>query len=180
MIINRIFAGVAALALALGGSASAGVVYHTSAKLQIAGINMNAGSGVTAGYGGVTFDRAPIVDGNGKAITLNTGCSQDVPTAFSNLNAKANATATSIAQPATAAAAAAAAVQSPVIAGAFGDTSAQGGAGLIAAAALTGKPADVIAAYCGRTSLPSAAPGSIVRDGVSPSPGAPAAATPAQ
>lgn len=149
--------------LSLGACASNGA-YHDSIKLQASGINMSGTTGVTAGYIAGTIDRSQTVDKNGAAITVS-GCSgkgQDSPDTFTNLNSNASAKATTVA------ASAAGGVQSPSIAWASGDTTANGNAAVVAAAATTAHAADVVGVLCGNNTIPSAPAGSVVRDGVAP------------
>lgn len=139
--------------------------YHDSIKLQAGGVNMNASTGFSAGYLGATVDRVLNVDKDGKPIVVAGGCKTDAVDTFANLNSKASASATSVAP---AGAAVGSAINSPSIAWASGDVSANGGAAIIASAAGTAHPADTIAAYCGNTLIPAANPGAIVRDGLAP------------
>lgn len=165
----RIIACVAALALAPVMALAAGPAYHTAVKLQAVGANFNAGTGVTAGYVGGTVDRAPLTDNDGKPLSgAGNVCGRtDAVNTFTNMNSKASASAANV--PAGAAGATVSNITNPSIAVATGDLSANGGGpSIVAAAALSDHPADVIAAYCGNPILPSAPPGSIVRDGIAP------------
>ena len=165
---NRTFLALACAAITLAGCASGG--FHDSAKIQAVAIGFSPTTGVQAGYLGATLDRSQNVDKDGKPITV-TGCNgrgQDSPDTFANLNSKATASASSVTPVAAAAAAAAGGVQSPSIAWASGDTTANGAAAIVAAASMTAHPADTIAAICDNHDIPSAAATSIVRDGVAP------------
>lgn len=161
----------AAAALFLTACNTTGYGYHDAVKLQAGGINFSGSTGVTAGYLGATVDRVANVDKNGQAITVKGPCpgGANIFDTYSNLNSKASASATSVI-PAGAATGAAAAggVNSPQIAWASGDVTANGDAAFIASTVATGHPADTIAALCGASTLPSAPPGTIVRDGVAP------------
>ena len=118
-------------------------------------------SGVTAGQFSVTVDRAPRFIPQGQTQDTVTACGQtDSPDTFSNLNSKATASATSVGS--------GTGVSSPSVAIATGDEAANGCAAILAAAATTAHPADVVATALNHTVLPSAAPTSIVRDGVAP------------
>lgn len=135
---------------------------HDSIKMQAIAANFSAQTGVTAGYLGATIDRAPVVDKDGKPLQTAGVCARSAgANTFANMNSKANASANTVPQ-------AAGPIQAPSLAVATGDTTANAGGAIIAAAALTGNPADTIAAYCNNSALPSAVPGSIVRDGVAP------------
>lgn len=150
---------------------SSGYGYHDAIKIQAGGLNFNASTGVTAGYLGGTIDRNANVDKNGQAIIVHP-CQGDTPSTYANMNSKAQANASSVGGApsgvAGLAAAASGGVVAPQIAWASGDETANGTPALIAQAAVTGHAADVIAALCGNSQLPSAPAGSIVRDGVSP------------
>jgi hypothetical protein len=156
---------VAALALSAAACAN-GAGYHDSFKLQAGGLNMNGSTGVSAGYLGATVDRVMNVDKDGKPITVPGGCKTDAVDTFTNLNSKASAQASSVAP--VASAAVGSVINSPTIAWASGDVTANGGAAIIASAAGTATPADTIAAYCGNAAIPSAPAGDIVRAGVAP------------
>ena len=167
-------AALAACALALGACNTTGYAYHDSIKVQAAGLNMGPSTGFTGGYLAATVDRAANVDKNGNAIKVQGGCKEDAVDTYANLNSKATASATSVAPALLAGATSAGGVTSPSLAWASGDQTANGGAAIIAAAAASAHPADVIAAYCLNNTLPNAPAGTIVRDGTSPSPAAPA------
>jgi hypothetical protein len=156
-------AALAALTVALSGCAA--LTSHDVVKVQGVALNMNANSGVTAGQFSVTVDRAPRFVPQGQTQDVVNACGQtDSPDTFSNLNSKATASASSV--PSTSAAS----ISSPSVAIATGDEAANGCAAIVAAAATTAHPADVVATALNHTTLPSAPVPSIVRDGVSPSP----------
>ena len=161
------FVGLAACAVAL--SACGTLTSHDAVKVQGIAVNMNANSGVTAGQFSVTVDRAPRFIPQGATQDVVSACGQtDAVDTFSNLNSKATATATSVG-------ASSAGLSAPSVAIATGDEAANGCAAIVAAAATTAHPADVVATALNHTTLPSAPVPSIVRDGVSPSPTAAAA-----
>jgi hypothetical protein len=153
-------AAIAAIAVALAGCGT--LTSHDAVKVQGIALNMNANSGVTAGQFSVTVDRAPRFIPAGQTQDAVNACGQtDSPDTFTNLNAKATATATSVG-------ASSAGLSSPSVAIATGDESANGCAAIVAAAAMTSHPADVVATALNHTVLPSATAASIVRDGVAP------------
>ncbi len=158
---------VLSAALMLVGCASQGG-FHDSIKLQATGINMTPSTGLTGGYISATVDRSQNVDSTGKPIIV-PGCNgrgQDSPDTYANLNGKATASASSIG-PSTSTGGG---VNAPSIAFAGGDTSANGQAAVVAAAAMTAIPADTIASICDNKDLPSAPATSVVRAGVAPAP----------
>ena len=152
----------AAAALSIALSACGTLTSHDAVKVQGVALNVNANSGVTAGQFSVTVDRAPRFVPQGMTQDTVNACGQtDSPDTFSNLNSKATATATSVPS-------GAAAIGSPSVAIATGDEAANGCAAIVAAAATTAHPADVVATALNHTTLPSAAAESVVRDGVAP------------
>lgn len=130
---------------------------HVAVKIQATGINLSAATGATLGYLGATVDTAAITDKDGKPLDQSAGvCSRNTSVnTFTNMNSKANATAVTIPN--------ATGITSPSLAIAAGDESANGGASIIAAAALTANPASVIDAYCGNPVLANAPSGTQVR-----------------
>lgn len=164
-------AAFAVASLACAACSSTGYGYHDAIKVQAGGLNMNANTGVTAGYLGATVDRVANVDKNGAAITVKGPCpgGANIFDTYSNLNSKATASATSVIPGGPAAGVASAGgVNAPQIAWASGDVTANGDAAFIAATVATGHPADTIAALCGNQVVPSAPAGAIVRDGAAP------------
>ncbi len=162
-----VFATVSVLALGLaacGTSSSAIGGYHEAVKAQVTGAFLNPTIGGGVVHGGVTVDKSANVDKNGVAIVVHGGCKDDSPDTFANMNANATASATSIG----ATSAAGPTISQPAIAVSAGDVTANGGAAIIAAAAMSAHPADVIAAYCQNAALPNAPAGTIVRDGIAP------------
>lgn len=170
-------AALAAASLTCAACQSTGYGYHDAIKVQAGGLNMNANTGVTAGYLGATVDRVANVDKNGQAITVKGPCpgGANIFDTYSNLNSKATASATSVIPGAAGGVAVTGGVNAPQIAWASGDVTANGDAAFIASTVATGHPADTIAALCGNAQLPSAPAGTIVRDGISPRPPAVAA-----
>ena len=164
----------AALSLSACNTTSGAVGgYHDAVKAQAIAAYFNPTIGGGVGSIGVTVDRSANVDKNGNAIVVHGACKDDSPSTYANMNSKATASANNVSQPVAAAAAGlggavAGVVSAPALAVATGDVTANGGPAIIAAASQTEHPADVIAAYCQNATLPSAAPGQIVRDGVSP------------
>lgn len=162
-----ILASISVLALGLGAcstSSSAIGGYHEAVKAQITGAFLNPTIGGGVVHGGVTVDKSANVDKNGVAIVVHGGCKDDSPDTFANMNANATASATSIG----ATSVAGPTISQPAIAVSAGDVTANGGAAIIAAAVMSGHPADVIAAYCQNAALPNAPAGTIVRDGIAP------------
>jgi hypothetical protein len=163
------FLGAIALAIAL--SACGTLTSHDAVKVNGVALNLNANSGVTAGQFSITVDRAPRFIPKDQTQDTVTACGGiDSPDTYADLNVKATATAT--ASPVNLAGAAAGApagtISAPSVALATGDVSANGCAAIIAAAATTAHPADVVATALNHTTLPAASASDIVRDGVAP------------
>lgn len=148
-----------AIALALAPmSAMAGS--HVAVKIQATGLNLSASTGATLGYLGATVDTAAITKKDGTPLDASAGvCSRNTSVnTFTNMNSKANATASTL--PTTVPNSP---IAGPAVAVATGDESANGGAAIVAAAALTANPAAVIDAYCGNPVLANAPSGSQIR-----------------
>ncbi len=158
----------AALTLGACQTAPADLGYHTAVKFQATGVNINTTSGVSLAHVSATIDKAPTVSKGWTAIEVDP-CKGDVPSTYSNMNSNASASANGVGP-------AASAITAPQVAIAAGDQTFNGRPAVHAAAGLTSNPADLEAAACS-TPLPSATPGSIVRQGVSPSPAEAAAAS---
>lgn len=133
--------------LAVAPAAVAG--NHVAVKIQATGLNLSPATGATLGYLGATVDTVAVTKKDGTPLDLSAGvCSRNTSVnTFTNMSSKANATATSLPTNTLAA------ISGPAIAVASGDESANGGAAIIAAAAMTANPAEVINAYCGNTNI---------------------------